>query len=335
MKKGWKLILSIYGCILIMTVILLSIFGNYQRKMAKQDLGVIDDDIDYKYHYVFISGQKNVSFWNGIYKAAKERGKELGIYVEQLGSLMTEGYSIEEQLEIAIASKVDGIMIEPNGEEEVIQLINKAGENNIPVVTLLEDAANTNRISFIGVSSYDQGRVIGNQIIELVKEDPSVRNVTVLTNEGKNESAQEMVYGAILEQVKSLNLQTNILAINGDSIFGAAEDIRNIIMEEEAPDLLICLNPSDTLAAYQGVVDYNKVGKVKIIGFYDTELIPSAIEKRIVQSAVQINGAQIGIYGVEAIHEYINNNRVSEFFPVDIQMVTETIQSDRLEEVSE
>ena len=134
MKKGWKLILSIYGCILIMTVILLSIFGNYQRKMAKQDLGVIDDDIDYKYHFVFISGQKNVSFWNGIYMAAKDRGKELGIYVEQLGSLMTEGYSIEEQLEIAIASKVDGIMIEPNGGEEVIRLINQAGENNIPVV---------------------------------------------------------------------------------------------------------------------------------------------------------------------------------------------------------
>ena len=335
MKKGWKLILSIYGCILIMTVILLVIFGNYQRKMAKQDLGVIDDDIDYKYHFVFISGQKNVSFWNGIYMAAKDRGKELGIYVEQLGSLMTEGYSIEEQLEIAIASKVDGIMIEPNGGEEVIRLINQAGENNIPVVTLLDDAANTNRISFIGVSSYDEGRAIGNQIIKLVKEDASVKNVTVLTSEERKESVQDMVYTAILEQVKPLNLQMNNLAINGESSLRAAEDIRNIIMEDEAPDLLICLNPSDTLAAYQGVVDYNMVGKVKIIGFYDTELIPSAVEKGIVQSAVQINGAQMGIYGVEAIHEYINNNRVSEFFPVDIQIVTEAIQAAGLEEVTE
>jgi ribose transport system substrate-binding protein len=100
--------------------------------------------------------------------------------------------------------------------------------------------------------------------------------------------------------------------------------IRNIIMDtKNPPDVLICLTAVDTLCAYQAIVDYNKVGQIEIIGYYDSDLILSAIDKEIIHSTMAINAEQMGAYCVQALSEYRETKHVSNYFTVDINIINE------------
>jgi ribose transport system substrate-binding protein len=241
-------------------------------------------------------------------------------------------------MQIAIASKVDGIIIEPNGDNRITSLINKAEREGIPVITVFKDAPLSNRISFVGVSSYDQGQVYGKQVAEVVKEGK--RKVTVLLNSDNKDTSQDIVYSSIRETVADSDAEVKAATVNSQNTFSLEEDIRNIIMDtENPPDVLVCLNSVDTLCAYQAIVDYNKVGDIDIIGYYNSDLILNAIEKKIIHSTMVIDAKQMGSYCAAALTEYRKTKRVSNNFSVDISVITsENVQkyiNDRNSETKE
>ena len=84
---------------------------------------------------------------------------------------------------------------------------------------------------------------------------------------------------------------------------------------------MVCLTAIDTRCAYQAVVDYNKVGVIDIIGYYDSELILSAIQKDIIYSTMTIDAKQMGAYCVEALNEYMQTGQVSDYFSVDLYVI--------------
>ena len=89
------------------------------------------------------------------------------------------------------------------------------------------------------------------------------------------------------------------------------------------PDVFVCLTAVDTLCAYQAVVDYNKVGEIEIIGYFDSELIVRAVEKEIIHSTMTIDAKQVGACCVDALTEYREKLRVSNYFPVDITIINQ------------
>jgi ribose transport system substrate-binding protein len=91
--------------------------------------------------------------------------------------------------------------------------------------------------------------------------------------------------------------------------------------KENPPDVLVCLTAIDTLNANQAVVDYNKVGEIDIIGYYDSEIILHAIQKNIVHSTMTIDANKMGAYCVEALTEYRDTGRVSDYYSVDISII--------------
>ena len=93
-------------------------------------------------------------------------------------------------------------------------------------------------------------------------------------------------------------------------------------MEKTLPDVIICLDEISTSCVYQAVVDYNKVGEIDIIGYYDSESILRAIDRNVVRSTISIDTAEMGQYSVMALDEYRKNGYVSEYFSVDTNLIT-------------
>ena len=155
-------------------------------------------------------------------------------------------------MEIAIASKVDGIILEPNGEEAVTKLINKADQKGIPVITVLKDEPLSGRKSFVGINRYNQGQAYGEQILEVVKENKN--HVIVLLNSDSKDTGKNILYAGIRDAVGDHNVFLEAAKINRQSAFGSEEDIRKIIMDTvNPPDVFVCLTAVDTLCAYQAV----------------------------------------------------------------------------------
>lgn len=304
--------------------ILIIVLGMTYYKNRISELGITEtpDYQEYDYHYAIISEEDDALFWEAIYQGAFEKGKEDNVYVEKIGSNLSISYTLHDLMKIAIASKVDGIILEPNGEPDIVEMINEADQAGIPVITVFNDAPESKRKSFIGINSYNQGQAYSKQVVRITNEGK--KNITVLLNTSSNDTSQNVIYSSILEALGNRKVQVKAAPVNTHSTFGSEEDIRNIIMDKEnPPDVLVCLTAVDTLCAYQAVVDYNKVGDIDIIGYYDSEIILQAIKKNIVNSTMTIDANQIGAYSVEALTEYRKTSRVSDYYSVDINVIND------------
>lgn len=310
------------------TIILIGMFI-YKNRISQLGLSETMNYQSYRYHYAIISEEADAPFWEAIYQGALENGKELDAYVEKIGSNLTTNYSLEQLLEIAIASKVDGIILESNGVDNIDELINRADKSGIPVITVLRDAPYSNRKSFVGINSYKQGQAYSQQVLNVLQKGK--HKITILINSNSKDTSQDVIYSSIREAVAGLDVEVRAESVNTQSTFSSEEEIRNIIMDQENPsDVLVCLTAADTLGAYRAVVDYNKVGQIDIIGYYDSDMILSAIEKNIIHSTMTIDAKYMGALCVEALSEYKETKRVSDYFSVDINVIDQNSISEYL-----
>lgn len=277
----------------------------------------------YESYYAMISSNHESALWRSIYQGAVEAAAENGAYVEMLGSNLSTDYSRQDLMRIAIASGVDGIILEADESGDYTGLINEADAAGIPVVTVMGDDTTSNRKSFIGVNNYNLGREYGRQVL-LAGED--VQEVLVLISTSMPDTSQNIIFSGIQEtliEAGRQDIRVYAAAIEGDNTFAVEESVRNIFLEQEQTiDVLICLDELSTTCAYQAVVDFNRVGQIDIIGYYDSETILRGIERNVIRSTIALDTKEMGAYSVEALEEYRSTDHVSDYFGVDTDLIT-------------
>lgn len=285
----------------------------------------------YSRHFALVVDEEDDPFWASVYAAALQDARSCGAYLEQTAGQLSDHYSLQEKMRMAIAQEVDGILIYPDGSEELTELIDAAADQGIPVVTLLEDDLNSSRQAHVGGSNYDQGQEYGRLISQLCQEQgEEISRVAVLLDSSRGTS-QEILYSAILEACEQLPLTIQAATVDSTNSFSAEEAVRDLILSnEERPDLLVCLNDMDTISAYQAVVDYNRVGQVRIIGNYDASHTLAAIQKGIIYATVTVDAQQLGQQAVASLDEYLSNGRTSGYTAVDQVVITQDTVEDYL-----
>lgn len=316
--------------ILVMTIIFVvvtAVIGIVVFRFYMSDFTETGDEIIYQRYYVLITEERKASFWQSVYQGTYEAGMEEGAYVEMLGSNLSSTYSREDLMRIAIDSGVDGIIVEADESQEMTELINAAMEEDIPVVTLYGDNTQSNRISFVGVGSYNLGREYGRQILQIAegKENAPIK-VAVLVNSYTQGSSQNILCSGIQEAVENENksgaaIDITLVSVDDTNAFSVEESIRDIFMEEELPDIIICLNELNTTCVYQAVVDYNKVGQVNILGYYDSDTIIRAIDRNVIYATVSVDTKQMGQFCIDALTEYYEYGNTSQYFTADIAFI--------------
>lgn len=291
----------------------------------------------YDRYYMMIT-EANSSLWQSVYQGALDRALEGQVYVDWLGEDQ-EDYSVEDQMEIAIASFVDGIIVNAGEEESVTDRINQAVEAEIPVVTLYTDNTASARCSFVGIGSYNLGKEYGRKALQIVKErgEEGKCIVAVLVNSYAQSLDQNILYAGIQEaiaedQSEGTGVELRLLTVDDTNTFSAEESIRDIFWNQELPDILICLNELTTTCVYQAVVDYNRVGQVSILGYYDSETILQGIQREVISATVSVDARQMGQYCIDALEEYYELGYTSQYFTADIVMIDPTNVENYLKE---
>jgi len=321
-SKRSRILLIIAGVILVLITASGLLF--YNLKVADFKITSVKAK-DYKYYYVMITENMDSPFWQNVYSSAKTTAAEDGAYVELLGSNLSADYSLSDLMRIAIASNVDGIIMEPNGDTDISALINEASDKGIPVITVSEDEPQSARKGFVGVNSYSLGQKYASEVVKSMNKD--TRNILVLTNMKEGKAEENAVFTEIKERVIASSVSTqgiNVSAININSQkdFDSEEKIRDIILNSETlPDILVCLDATDTECAYQAVREYNLVGEVTIIGYYSTETILTAINKNIIESTFAVDDKEMGEYSVDALTEYLQTGHANDIKGVDITII--------------
>jgi len=332
-KRIYNRTLLLTVTLLMVTLIVIIIFYQFYIKGSSQT----DKGREYDKYYVMITDNRKSSFMQAVHKGAFDTGQEESIYVDMLGDNLPSDYTLNDLFRIAISSQVDGIIVEADESEEMTQLINEAVDEGIPVVTLLNDNTKSNRCSYVGVGGYNIGREYGRQVIEIINEKRSAQergddytlNVAVLVNSNNQTSGQNIIVSALQETVEqrlgnSSDTKINVMAVDNTNTFSVEESVRDIFMNQDIPDIIVALDELTTTCVYQAIVDYNVVGKVTILGYYNSDTIVNAINRGAVYSTIFIDTAQLGEYCVEALKEYNELGATSQYFTADIMLINKS-----------
>lgn len=338
-------------CIMLTVVMAVYVLWFYQGSYQEEGNGET-----YDRYYMMITQDNKSSFWQSVYQGASERAREENVYVDWLGNDQFRNYSVEEQMQVAIASGVDGIIVTASESEEMTALIDQAAAEGIPVVTLYGDNTQSARCSFVGVGSYNLGREYGRQAVKIVQDrhafttdlgitvlydgekaiamkqeiglgtiDRPAR-VTLLVNAYAKGLDQNILYSGIQEAIEQERgdtvIELSLRSVDDTNDFSVEESIRDIFMEGDIPDVLICLNELNTTCAYQAVVDYNRVGTVSILGHYISDTILNAIDRNVIYATIDIDTAQMGGFCIDALQEYHDLGYTSQYFTADISLVS-------------
>ncbi|MBR5359349.1 MAG: substrate-binding domain-containing protein, partial [Lachnospiraceae bacterium] len=254
-----------------------------------------------------------------------------GVYVDRTGDNLPYSYSGYDLMEIAIASRVDGIIYEADDSVDSIVQINKATAAGIPVVTVRTDAPASARRSFVGVSYYNLGNEYGKLIINACKEmddrhEGEAVSVLVLTDGAMQDTSQNVVITALKESLQKKTddipeIVVNTAGIDNSGEFTAEESIRDLFLGNRLPDIIVCLNETNTVIVYQTIVEMNKVGESIILGYDDSEAIINEIEKEVIYATITVDNQQLGQDCVDALNEYIEYRRVSDYYGVDYKII--------------
>lgn len=302
----------------------------------------------YDAYYVMISSDRDLDFWKSVYEGAREAGDEQGIYVEMMGENLSNEYTDIELMEIAIASKVDGIIVYANETEEMTALINSAVEQGIPVVTVLGDNTQSYRCSFVGVGSFNLGREYGKQIVKYAKEKENADtlssthsndelNVVGIVNAYAESSDQGIVWSGIQNVIEGeadveSNINLSLAYVDNKNTYTVEESIRDIFKSKDIPDVIVCFNETNTTCVYQSLIDYNKVGNTSLLGYYDSEVILKGISRDVIYSTVTVDTKQMGEYCIKALKEYNETGNTSQYFLADITLIDKSNVSDFYQE---
>ena len=312
--------------LLFMILLTVGCVAYFRSKIVEAGIQGNEEEMYYDHHFVLITDNPDDPIWDSIYEGCRNQGMENGIYVEYFGVDLPVEYSVPELLRIAIDSDVDGIIVAGDDSAETEELINEAVGLGIPVATVLSDSMSSLRQCFVGISNYSLGQEYGKQAIDLLSQEEK-QKIYVLLDSGSGDTSKNTLFlglkDTILENFgDSSNIEIQAIAVDENSPFQSEETIRTLMLDEEnLPDILICLNAVDTRCAYQAAVDYNKVGIVEILGYYDSEAILTAVDKRIIYSTISVDGVQMGIQCIEALKEYEETGYVNGYLPVNTKLI--------------
>lgn len=299
----------------------------------------------YDAYYALIAENDDTVLWNSVYEGAKQEGSSgCDACVEFFGGRLASDYTLAEKLRMAIDAGVDGIILNGDGSPETERLVSEARDKGIPVVTVLNDSAEDIRQCFVGVNSYNLGKEYADRIWKLLQEIGRDCQVQVLVSSGDADPGKNTLFlglrdtleDRIEEEKWEFEAPVSAIAVDSGDAFQTEETIRKLMIEGTTQtEILVCLSEADTRRACEAAVDYNRVGEVRILGYYESRQVLEGIEKDIIDSTITVDGDQVGSLCVQALTEYRKTGYVNGYQPVDTYLIDRENVSAYLEQYPE
>ena len=290
--------------------------------MSRVGSSAVTQSDSYSKHYAFIHNGTGDELWANIYAAASAKGETLDAHVEDFGRDLTVAYSASDLVRIAVDASVDGIIVDGGTGEDMADAIAYATESHIPVVTVFNDCADSDRVCFVGFSNYNIGRQYGAEMIRNgVTDGFKVCVVMDSDNAGGSNLAISGIYDEFAEQGFADKCEIEGVYVNNETAFTAEEDIRDIFLNGSLPDAMVALNSVYTRCLFQAAVDYNKTVGLSLYGFDDSDDILEAVQKGLLEVTVTVDAAQMGESAVAALDEYISTGYVTTYIAQDTEVI--------------
>ncbi|MCR5415847.1 MAG: substrate-binding domain-containing protein [Pseudobutyrivibrio sp.] len=310
----------------------------FHRNMAEASELLADAKYqEYDSYLVLIASDDKSDFWQQVFQGARDYGEEHGIYVDMISDNVNIVYTKQELFEMAIASGCDAILMEGDDSPETKQLLDKAKDEGISVITLQSDVDSADRVSYISVNNYSIATLYAK---ELIDDLAYKKQVMVIAGADRDSGdVQSFVTNVQEALINSLNGESVpeflVKQVENNETFATEEYVQNLFKDNEVTPVIICLDEVSTTCVYQAMVDYNMVGQIKLYGFYQSDTILTGIKQKVIDSSVTVDAIGMGQAAVDAFIEYRDTGYVSDYINVNPGVINFENVDDYLVEVDD
>lgn len=229
---------------------------------------------------------------------------------------------ILRQMDIAIESSVDGIIVEAFRDERFTTLLEKANTYQIPVTVIGEDIASVEKVSYISYNHYHIGTQIAH-VLAKVFLDKGIVEGTIILMQGVDANSQYR--GVAINEMlpESFTIQPESLEYYGEDALNAEGATRSILEDISDVVAIVCSSSQETRGVIQALKDSNQIHDVLVIGDDDEPDILEYIRRGIIYATVVTDKYQMGYDAVEDLTRYIRGDFVSQYKDINVTILTE------------
>ena len=255
---------------------------------------------------VLITQELETPFWNKVGEGAMEQAAKEGASLEVWGSYGNNQEDFLKKIEIAIHSKVDGIIVQGLDTEEFKNLTKfKAAFYGIPIITVANDVPvdESLRKTYVGSDQISAGKMIAHQ---LIVEMGSTGKVIIL-GDSEQEYYQEQRLQGIMDILKA---HPDIQVLYGETtdtkeqIIATTQDLMNQLPDVDA---FIAVNAIHVGTMIQEISKRSQVEPYHIYSFDDGPESLSLLNEGKLDGMIEQSPEKMGELSVHLIMKWLED----------------------------
>ena len=304
--------------ILLLALILISALFLYVLQSKNRDLTIEAPT----HHFYFIAQNAVDPFWTQMEEGILQAAEDLNVYIEFVSPRFTNNEEQFKYMDIAVISRVDGIITHVPSNLDYTEIIDRAYDRNIPVITIESDSSESKRAAYVGTNSYSFGKEAAKLMI---KATGGKSKIAIISNEELSLGSVEYnlkMSGFISTLKEHPDMEIVKTYTSKLGIISAEEIAQDIISNYPEIDGIFTLGASDTLGCARLIVDRNRVGKIKLIGSGSSEEIYNYIDKEIIYGSIESDPYSMGYISVQTMVDLINDENIPTYINTQINVIT-------------
>ncbi|GGH78211.1 ribose transport system substrate-binding protein [Pullulanibacillus pueri] len=272
-----------------------------------------------QYHFILIPEEMDNPYWHLVEKGAKAAGSEIGAAVEYSGPIQTNVEAHINEIDTAIASKVDGIITQGIGSKNMTAIINKAIQKGIPVITIDSDDSDSRRNAYIGTDNYSAGYMAGKALIKAMGGKAEVGVVT-----GNFESANEKERVAGFKKAVAEAPHVHIADIQESHItrVQAAEVAYNMVVKHPKINAFFGTSALDGIGISAIVQQLDLKKGIFIMAFDTLDETQNLMKKGYIDATISQEPYQMGYESVNMMVDLLKGKQVKAVNHTRTQVIT-------------
>ncbi|MFC3210286.1 sugar ABC transporter substrate-binding protein [Planomicrobium okeanokoites] len=276
-----------------------------------------------RFRIVVISQELDTPFWKLVDEGASKQAEKEEISLELWGSYSKNQEDFLKQVEIALHSKVDGIIVQGLDTEEFQQLTRiKAASYGIPIITVANDVPveKSLRKTYVGSDHQNAGKLLMEQLVSDMGEQGEV----VLLGGTDLEYSQRLRLQGMEDSLKKYPEITSFYVDSGSTVEEAAAATRQALNEHPNVDAFIALNVRQAGTVMQEISSRTELEPYYIYSFDDGSDASQLLAEGKLDGIVEQSPEQMGEMSVALMMQWLRNEVVpldSAGYITDIRIV--------------
>lgn len=277
-----------------------------------------------QYRLVLISQELDSPFWEEVEKGAFTAAERNQVSLESWGTFGLNEVDFLHNIEIAIASKVDGIIVQGLDDEAFKSLTTtRAAGNGIPIITVANDVPvnESLRRTYVGSNHYEMGQLIAKQLIADMGETGKV----VLVAGDQQEHFQRERVNGILDGIRAYpSIESEIVEI-GKSNEEVADATNQILNREPNTKAFISVSANSASVIVREIRKRYKIEDFYLYAFDESPETIKLLKEGAIDALITQDPERMGQWSVDLIVRWLEGKNLPldfEGYFTDIQVLT-------------